>query len=100
MVQGFTNWQQEWPPERLKERAQVGDADYLSLDRTVFLQGIIDGEVASEELDPRTIMCLDGFCLVETTSEPDDWYMGELRADGTIVCWGRYGNLATTLDSR
>jgi hypothetical protein len=35
--------------------------------------------------------------LVESVSEPDDWYMGQRAKDGVIECWGRYGDIESAL---
>lgn len=51
----------------------------------------------SEPIQPRTIIEVGGFYLVEAVNEPDDWYMGERGSDGVIVCWGKYGDIETAL---
>jgi hypothetical protein len=51
----------------------------------------------SEPIEPRTIIEVGGLYLVEAVGEPDDWYMGQRRADGVIECWGQYGDLEAAL---
>jgi hypothetical protein len=44
-----------------------------------------------EVLEARVIINLEGYCLVQSSNETS-WWMGHLDAtDGSIVCWGRYG---------
>jgi hypothetical protein len=55
------------------------------------------GRHAPEPIQPRTIIEVGGFYLVEAVDEPDDWYMGERGSDGVIVCWSKYGDIETAL---
>lgn len=43
-------------------------------------------------LDAEVIIHLGGYCLLRTAGETS-WWMGQLdKADGSIVCWGQYGD--------
>ena len=89
----MTDWQRDWPPERLAETAGTGSAEYLEPSMAVRLVGL-DEPV---QLQPRTIIEVGGLFLVETVAEPDNWYMGQSRHDGVIECWGAYGALEAAL---
>jgi hypothetical protein len=80
MSTSFTDWQQEWPPERLSQRSQCESVRYLSVDRPVYFVGL--GK--EEPLNPRTIIAFDDLCLVETLEEPDVWWMGLLDEHGAV----------------
>jgi hypothetical protein len=43
------------------------------------------------ELEPEVIIKFGGGCLVRCVADPN-WWMGEANAtDGSIRCWGQYG---------
>ena len=90
----WRDWQSEWPPERIAAVAQTAGAAYLDRSPPVRLALSPEG---SEPIQPRTIIEVGGLYLVEAVGEPDDWYMGQRRSDGTIECWGQYGDIETAL---
>jgi hypothetical protein len=87
------NWPNDWPPDRIAAFAGIAHAAYLEPSEPVRL-ALLDG---TEPLHPRTIIEVGGVFLVESVSEPDDWYMGQRAKDGVIECWGRYGDIESAL---
>jgi hypothetical protein len=95
MGKAFTDWQREWPPERLSKRSSCEKVEYLSVDRPVYFIG----QGQEEPLNPRTIIAFDDLCLVEAIEEPDIWWMGLLDTDGAVRTWGHYGDLENVIDA-
>lgn len=87
------DWPSEWPPKRTAAVSERAAAAYLDASQPVRL-ALLEG---SEPIQPRTIIEVGGFYLVEAVNEPDDWYMGERGSHGVIVCWGKYGDIETAL---
>ena len=75
-----------WTMGRVREVA-MGDAEMLPSGTAARL----DGPTGSELLSPTAIISFAGLCLVRDASD-GIWYMGELDADGTVVCWSGYGD--------
>lgn len=77
-----------WTVERL--RAVSGDraAVPISPDRPV---SVVVGPPDSEPtaLRPDLVLAFGGLCLVR---EDDEWYMGSLNDDGSVICWAGYGD--------
>lgn len=48
------------------------------------------GELSYIELDPVVIIDFSGLCLVRDSGD-SLWYMGDVEEDGSIMCWGPYG---------
>jgi hypothetical protein len=57
------------------------------------------GGKSVEELRVRRAINIGGTVLLETDDEPDNWYMGELRSDGSVTAWGGYGDLEAALQA-
>lgn len=87
------DWPVEWPPDRIATVAQRSEATYEDASQPVRLAR----SEGSEPIEPRTIINVGGVYLIEAVDEPDSWYMGDRGPDGVIVCWGRYGDIETTL---
>jgi hypothetical protein len=111
----MTDWQEEWPPERIRAEFGLGAA-YESPDRKVYFSHwhpltpmsgggptIVESRRAliaagvpanlEERLRPRTVLSISGRYLVEAEDDPDEFWMGQLGNDGVIRCWGLYGSL-------
>lgn len=75
-----------WTIERVRLTADDDAAQLLTLDRrvTVTWYGHRDHEV----LRPDLVISFTGICLARADGE---WFMGELDADGSLVCWSSYG---------
>jgi hypothetical protein len=51
----------------------------------------VDKNFVYQELHPDVIISFAGQCLLRSSGDPS-WWMGEVdKTDGSIVCWGRYG---------
>lgn len=72
-----------WTIERVRSHSGDATAELLSLDRSAFLD---DGNHLVP-LIPRAIVKVGGLILLR---HDEDWYMGELDDDGTVVCWSAY----------
>nr|WP_206328150.1 hypothetical protein [Streptomyces sp. S3(2020)] len=71
-------------------RAVSGDrtATPISPDRPV---SIADGTLGGDRtvLRPDLVLAFGMLCLVR---EADEWYMGSLNDDGSVICWAGYGH--------
>lgn len=74
-----------WTIERVRAVAR-GVAELLPVETAA----VLDGLGASYTLSPTVIISFSGQCLVREAQD-DEWYMGQLGADGKIVCWSSYG---------
>ncbi|MEW1701179.1 hypothetical protein [Streptomyces sp. NPDC091278] len=70
-------------------RALSGDpsAVSLSFDRLVVLEVV--GQDDYEPLRPDVILAFHELCLVR---DDDEWFMGQLDKDGSVICWASYGS--------
>ena len=51
----------------------------------------VDKNSVYQELQPDVIISFAGQCLLRSFGDPS-WWMGEVdKTDGSIVCWGQYG---------
>lgn len=56
----------------------------------------IDNEGQEKKLElikAKTIIDFEGLCLVEEIGNEDDWLMGQIDTEESVICWGRYGTL-------
>ena len=75
-----------WTLQRIRDLG-VRDVELLSIEgRDVFEDRVTD----YVQLDPTVIVDCGGLCLVQDQSD-GMWHMGQAENDGTIVCWGAYG---------
>ncbi|BAU87696.1 hypothetical protein SLA_6830 [Streptomyces laurentii] len=76
-----------WTIERLRSVSGDPEAAVLSPDRRVVVEdhGGVGGHTP---LRPEIVLSFHELCLVRAD---DEWYMGQLGADGSIVCWASYG---------
>ena len=77
-----------WTLERVKEVGQLRDLPRL-LDRRTKVT--FDAPSGPTEIQPVTIIDVDGLVLVLDEAR-GEWLMGQQCADGSIVCWGSYGD--------
>ncbi|GGV50443.1 hypothetical protein GCM10010495_80160 [Kitasatospora herbaricolor] len=61
----------------------------LSLDRLVVTE--LAGQVNNVPLQPEIILGFHDLCLVRAEGD-DDWHMGQLDAEGSVICWASYGS--------
>ncbi|MGV9270460.1 hypothetical protein ACWDRR_38135 [Kitasatospora sp. NPDC003701] len=78
-----------WTLERVRALSGDGTAALLPLERLVVVEWA--GQADYETLSPEVIIDFHGLCLVRAAGD-DDWYMGELDSDGSVVCWSSYGS--------
>ncbi|MFD9822353.1 hypothetical protein [Streptomyces violascens] len=77
-----------WTIERVRFAAEDPEADLLILNRLVVVEDHDRMDYTSLQPDIILALLSFGLCLVRVD---DDWYMGQLEADGSIVCWASYG---------
>ncbi|MFF1790193.1 hypothetical protein ACFVX9_27500 [Kitasatospora sp. NPDC058243] len=75
-----------WTIERVRSASEDPEAALLTLERLVVVEE--HGRADYVSLRPDVILSLHGLCLVRAD---DDWYMGELDSDGSVICWVAYG---------
>ncbi|MFB8242682.1 hypothetical protein ACFC58_39735 [Kitasatospora purpeofusca] len=77
-----------WTIEQVRCAADDARADLLSLDRLVVVErhGCTDYGV----LQPDVVIAFHSYnmCLARVG---EDWFMGHLEPDGSVVCWASYG---------
>ncbi|MFB6535818.1 hypothetical protein ACFCY8_26725 [Streptomyces noursei] len=75
-----------WTIERVRSVSGDAEAVLLSLERLVVVEqyGLADYDV----LQPDVILSFHDLCLAYAD---DDWFMGQLDADGSVICWASYG---------
>ena len=80
-----------WDLERV--RAQSGDASarFLSPDERMVVLDSTPRLSEYIELNPVTIIDFSSLCLVRMDNDAA-WYMGQVELDGSILCWGSYGD--------
>ncbi|MEV6583650.1 hypothetical protein AB0M92_36530 [Streptomyces sp. NPDC051582] len=76
-----------WTIERVRAGSGDPSAIPLSVDRLVVLE--VAGQGGYEPLQPDAILAFHELCLVRDDGE---WYMGQLGADGSVMCWASYGS--------
>ncbi|MGW4996591.1 hypothetical protein ACWEP8_02905 [Streptomyces hydrogenans] len=77
-----------WTIERVRRASEDPEAAVLTLDRLVVVEDR-DGR-DYESLRPDTILGLPTFNMA-LVRVGDDWYMGQLETDGSVLCWAIYG---------
>ncbi|GAA4881911.1 hypothetical protein [Kitasatospora terrestris] len=75
-----------WTIERVRSVSGDARAELLPLERLVVVEqcGAADYDV----LRPDVILSFHELCLAHADGE---WFMGQLDADGSVVCWSSYG---------
>ncbi|MEU7109302.1 hypothetical protein ABZ951_30300 [Streptomyces sp. NPDC046215] len=76
-----------WTMERVRSVSGDAAADLLSLERLVVVEKF--GSADYDVLQPEVILSFHGLCLARAD---DEWFMGELDADGSLICWASYGS--------
>jgi len=75
-----------WTIERVRSASGDPEAGLLSLERLVVVEEY--GCADYTPLQPDVIISFHDLCLVGVD---DDWFMGQLDADGSIICCASYG---------
>ncbi|MFD4741484.1 hypothetical protein ACFWNR_09140 [Streptomyces virginiae] len=76
-----------WTIERVRSVSGDAEAELLSLERLVVVEQV--GFADYDVLQPDVILSFHGLCLARAD---DEWFMGELEADGSLICWASYGS--------
>ncbi|WP_051370461.1 hypothetical protein [Streptomyces sp. 142MFCol3.1] len=80
-----------WTLEEIREVSGDREATPLDTDRVV-----LGWPSQDERLHPEIVLGFHGLCLVKAVND-DDWYMGSLNDDGSVICWSAYGDLYEAL---
>jgi hypothetical protein len=75
-----------WTIERVRSVSRDSEAAVLSPDRHVVVED--HGGAGHTPIRPEIVLSFHELCLVRAD---DEWYMGQLDADGSVVCWASYG---------
>ncbi|MFE7572024.1 hypothetical protein ACFU76_34585 [Streptomyces sp. NPDC057539] len=76
-----------WTIERVRALSGDLNAAPLSLDRLVVVE--MAGQGDQDPLRPDVILAFNELCLVR---DDDEWFMGQLGDDGSVICWASYGS--------
>ncbi|WP_406511655.1 hypothetical protein OG851_06420 [Streptomyces sp. NBC_00161] len=76
-----------WTIERVRALSGDQTAAPLSVDRLVVVE--VAGQDDYELLRPEVILAFHELCLVK---DHDEWFMGQLDDDGSVICWSSYGS--------
>ncbi|MFJ9447899.1 hypothetical protein ACIRRH_39640 [Kitasatospora sp. NPDC101235] len=76
-----------WTIERVRSASGDPEAALLSLERLVVVEEY--GHADYIPLQPDVILSFHDLCLVRAK---DDWFMGQLDDDGSVICWASYGS--------
>lgn len=80
-----------WTLQRIREVSGDHRAEVLDPDRTVAYY-----DAADEVLHPTLVLGFGELCIVKVLGD-DDWHMGSLNDDGSVICWAVYGDLYEAL---
>lgn len=76
-----------WTIERVRSVSGDAEADLLPIERLVVVEQF--GSVDYDVLRPDVILSFHGLCLARAD---DEWFMGQLDTDGSLICWASYGS--------
>ncbi|MFI0976270.1 hypothetical protein ACH4SP_04470 [Streptomyces sp. NPDC021093] len=80
-----------WTLQQIRDVSGDTRAEVLSPDRSV-----VHCDAPDEVLHPTLVLGFGELCIVKV-SHDDDWYMGSLNDDGSVLCWGVYDDLHEAL---
>ncbi|MEU3604521.1 hypothetical protein AB0E83_03520 [Streptomyces sp. NPDC035033] len=75
-----------WTIERVRRASSDAEADLLSLERLVVVEQY--GSADYDVLQPDLILSFRDLCLARAG---DEWFMGQIDTDGSVICWASYG---------
>ncbi|MFB0629611.1 hypothetical protein [Streptomyces sp. AB3(2024)] len=81
-----TNLPDGWMIEQVRRASGDAEADLISLERLVVVEQY--GSADYDVLQPDLILSFHGLCLARDGGE---WFMGQIDADGSVICWASYG---------
>jgi hypothetical protein len=76
-----------WTIDRVRRVSGDPEATVLSPERLVVVEE--RGSADRIPLHPEIIISFHELCLASADGE---WFMGNLGADGSVVCWASYGS--------
>ena len=76
-----------WTLDRIRALSRDSAATLLAPERLVVVELPLHCDY--ETLPAEIVISFHDLCLVK--SENDDWYMGQLESDGSVICWASYG---------
>jgi hypothetical protein len=76
-----------WTIDRVRRASGDSEATVLPPGRLVVLETHRSKDYIP--LRPDVVISFSGLCLVSADGE---WFMGDLRPDGSVVCWSSYGS--------
>ncbi|MFI8263207.1 MULTISPECIES: hypothetical protein [unclassified Streptomyces] len=76
-----------WTIERVRSESGDAEAELLSPERLVVVEQV--GFADYDVLQPDVVLSFHGLCLARAD---DEWFIGELEADGSLICWASYGS--------
>ncbi|KMS84643.1 MULTISPECIES: hypothetical protein [Streptomyces] len=80
-----------WTLQQIRDVSGDTRAEVLSPDRTVVYY-----DAPGEVLHPTLVLGFGELCIVKVSND-DDWYMGSLNDDGSVICWSIYADLYEAL---
>ncbi|MER5252990.1 MULTISPECIES: hypothetical protein [unclassified Streptomyces] len=80
-----------WTLQRIRDVSGDIRAEVLSPDRRVVYY-----DAADDLLHPTLVLGFGELCIVKVLDD-DDWYMGSLNDDGSVICWSIYDDLYEAL---
>ncbi|WP_432043655.1 hypothetical protein [Streptomyces cadmiisoli] len=83
-----------WSLQQIRDVS--GDQEAVALDPNRAVRWVARPEAHDEVLHPEIVLGFHSLCLVKPFND-DDWYMGSLYDDGSILCWAAYGDLYEAL---
>ena len=85
-----------WTVERL--RTVSGDDTAVPLQPTMAVTADLAGRAggATLTLRPEIVIACHELCVVKCLDD-DNWYMGTIHDDGSILCWATYPDLEQAL---
>lgn len=79
--------------EWIRDFSFCKDAKFLiPSEINVFCNSNANGENAVP-IEAKTIIDFSGLCLVEEIGYEGEWQMGQMDDNGSLYCWGSYGNI-------
>ncbi|MEV8529781.1 hypothetical protein AB0451_37715 [Streptomyces sp. NPDC052000] len=83
-----------WTLQQVRDVSGDERAEVLSPDRSVVYCGVVSA--ADEALYPTLVLGFGVLCIVKVAND-NDWYMGSLNDDGSVICWSIYDDLHEAL---
>ncbi|MFI0960666.1 hypothetical protein ACH4S8_04490 [Streptomyces sp. NPDC021080] len=83
-----------WSLQQIRDVS--GDKEAVALDPNRAVKWVGRPGAPDEVLHPEIVLGFHDLCLVKPVHD-DDWYMGSLYDDGSVICWAACNNLYDAL---